>query len=306
MPLELLGQFAAIATALCWSFGSILFTRAGREVGSPLVNRTRLVFALVFVMITHLVLEGSLLPLDAEPLRWGWMGISGLIGYVIGDALLFQGFVMIGPRLSMLMMATNPVFSLLLAWLILGETLEVRDLFGIALVLTGVIVVVMARDRDATRAADAGDLSPREYVVGVLFALGGAVGQASGAFFSKLGLVGDFAPISGNLIRLIAAASAIWLIAALRGTARGSVKTLRANPIAIRAIVAASVLGPFVGVTFSLIAIQNAPLGIATTLMGLTPVMLIPISRVLFNERIGPLAVLGTLVAFAGTAVLFL
>jgi drug/metabolite transporter (DMT)-like permease len=59
-------------------------------------------------------------------------------------------------------------------------------------------------------------------------------------------------------------------------------------------------------VWFSLIAVQNAPVGIASTLTSLTPIMLIPLSRIVFKEAITWRAVGGTLLAVAGTAILFL
>ncbi|RIK34721.1 MAG: EamA family transporter, partial [Chloroflexi bacterium] len=103
-----LGELAGLATSVCWSFTSVFFTLSGRQVGSAVVNRVRLLMAVVMVSLLHWAMEGSLLPVDAGLERWGWMGLSGLIGFVIGDAMLFQAFVMIGPRLSMLLMALAP------------------------------------------------------------------------------------------------------------------------------------------------------------------------------------------------------
>lgn len=119
------GLLAGLLTSVCWSFTSILFTLSGRLVGSAIVNRTRLLLALLFVVIIHTLAFGLPLPFDASPTRWGWMALSGLIGFTFGDAFLFQAFVMIGPRLSMLVMALNPLIGTFLAWVLLGETLNV-------------------------------------------------------------------------------------------------------------------------------------------------------------------------------------
>ena len=97
-----MGELAALFTSVAWSFTSLQFTLAGRRVGSAVVNRTRLLIAFIFLSLTHLLLTGALWPQSAAPARWFWLGISGIIGLVLGDACLFQSYVLIGPRLSLI------------------------------------------------------------------------------------------------------------------------------------------------------------------------------------------------------------
>ncbi|MBN2305036.1 MAG: DMT family transporter [Anaerolineae bacterium] len=318
----MIGELAGLATSFCWSFTSIFFTLSGRLVGSPIVNRTRLVLALIMVSLMHWVTQGQILPVDASPARWGWFALSGLIGFVIGDALLFQAFVMIGPRLSMLLMALNPVMGAIMAWVLLDETLAAVEIVGILLAIGGVMWVIVDRQHngdqqhngDSQLSGDAsGEVSEesaragrRAYLIGVLFGLGGALGQAGGLIASKQGLSDDFPALSGNLMRLVVSTLVIWGFTILQGSARPTVRTLRANPMAIRFILIGAVVGPFIGVTLSLIAVQNAPVGIASTLMSLTPVVLLVVDRVWFHERITRRAVMGTVLAVIGTAILFL
>lgn len=315
MPIELAaytGHFAALLTSVAWTFTSVFFTIGGRRVGSPIVNRTRLLLAVIFVAITHTLTFGTPFP-DAEPFRWGWMAISGLLGFIIGDASLFQAFVMIGPRLAMLLMSLAPVINTAMGWLLLGETLAPLELLGIALAVGGVMVVVSDR-RNGENGPPGGEAQKiddpaaarRYYLIGVLFGLGGAFGQATGLFASDQGLVGDFPALSGNLIRLIAATTTIWLFTIARGQAVNGFRRLRQEPRALYAIIAGAVAGPFIGVWFSLIAVQNAPLGIAATLTSLAPIFLIPVARVVFKERVTARAVLGTIFSVSGVALLFL
>lgn len=298
-----IGELAGLTTSICWSFGSIFFTLSGRQVGAAVVNRTRLVLAFVMVSGLHLVTQGELLPLHADPERWGWMAASGVIGFVLGDACLFQAFVMIGPRLSMLLMALNPVMGAVLAWALLSETLAAGEIVGIALAIGGVVWVVTDRRNGRDGLPDA---SLRFYVVGVLFGLGGALGQASGLIASKKGLEGDFSALSGNLMRLTVATLVIWALAAAGRQFGPTAHKLREHPRAIRFILGGAVAGPLLGVWLSLIAVQNAPVGVASTLMSLTPVFLLPLGWLFFKERITRRAVVGTALAVAGTAILFL
>lgn len=296
------GEIAGLITSFCWSFTSIFFTLSGRLVGSSIVNRTRLLMALVMVSGVHYVAQGTVWPVYAAPEHWGWLALSGLIGFVIGDALLFQSFVVIGPRLAMLMMSLNPVMGAVLAWVLLDETLVALQILGILLAVAGVAWVVTDRHNGRTMP----DYTPRTYAIGILLGLGGALGQALGYITSKQGLADDFPALSGNMIRLIAATAAIWALTALNGKVRAGFDAVRANPKALRYIFGGAVAGPFVGVWFSLIAVQNAPVGVASTLTSLTPIILIPLGYIFFKERITPRAVAGTVIAIAGIALLFL
>jgi drug/metabolite transporter (DMT)-like permease len=296
------GELAGLFTSLCWSFTSIFFTLSGRIVGSPVVNRTRLIFALVMVAGVHWVTQGQVFPVDAEIERWGWFALSGVMGFALGDASLFQAFVMIGPRLAMLMLSLHPVIGTILAWVLLGERLSAAELLGIALAVSGVAWVVTDRRNGDSLA----NTDRRYYSIGILFGLGGALGQSVGFIASKQGLKGDFPELSGNLIRLLIATATIWAFSALNGSATKGVRSLREKPQAIKFILAGSVVGPFIGVWASLVAVDRAPVGIASTLTSLAPIILIPLSRLFFKERITQRAVMGTVMALAGIVILFL
>lgn len=300
-----IGELAALATAVLWSFTGIQFTFAGRRVGSAVVNRTRLVLAVFYLSIAHLLLQGQWWPLGASREGWFWLGLSGIVGLAIGDAFLFQAYVSIGPRRSQVVMTTVPVMSTVLAWLLFNEALTAIELLAMALTLLGVAWVVSERRNHRSRIAFAGDDNRRTYMIGVLLALGGAAGQAGGLLLSKKGLEGGFPPLSATVIRMVVAAGAIWLLALLRGQAPATIRAVR-DRRALVLIAGGAFTGPFLGVWNSMIAVQNAPIGIASTLMALSPVMLIPLSRYFFGERVTSRAVLGTLIALAGTALIFL
>ena len=294
-----MGELAALVTSVCWTFTGIFFTFAGRQVGSVVVNRTRLVFAVLFLTVTHQVVAGYPLPLDAEPERWFWLGLSGIIGLVIGDAALFQAFVLIGPRISTLMMALVPVISTMLAWVTLNERLNTPQLIAVGLTVGGIAWVVLERGNGTTPGGE------RRYGWGILFGLVGAVGQAVGLITAKKGLAGGFSPLSGVLIRMVIAMAVLWTFTALRGQVRPSLRALR-NRRALAAIAGGAIVGPFLGVWSSLIAVSLTDVGIASTLMALPPVFLLPVGRWLYHERITARAVLGTGMAMAGVAMIFL
>jgi drug/metabolite transporter (DMT)-like permease len=74
----------------------------------------------------------------------------------------------------------------------------------------------------------------------------------------------------------------------------------------MKSISLGSLTGPFLGVSFSLLAVQHTDTGVAATLMALTPVMIIP-PAILFNkERIRMIEIIGAFISIAGVALFFL
>jgi len=294
------GEIAALATAVLWTMSYLQFTVAVRLIGASLLNRTRLTVALAFLILAHLIVHGTPFPLDAEAARWGWLILSGVIGFAISDALLFRSLLYLGAHRTSLLMALTPVASALLAWGTLGEQLTAIQAAAALVTVGGITLVVSARpsDREAAKTG-------RRTSFGILCALGAMVAQSLRYILSKEGMSGGFPILSTNVMQILAATVAVWVMAAFRGTIRGSLKPLR-DRTAILSTVGGAFTGPFLGVSFSLVALYAAPVGIASTLMALTPVFLLPISRVVFKERITLRAVIGTALVVGGVAILFL
>lgn len=296
-----IGEVAALATSVCWSATATFFAIASRRLGSTHVNRLRLLLALVLLLAIHWLLVGRPLPWDAPPQAWLWFSLSGLVGFVIGDAFLFASYVAVGARLGMLMMSLAPVISTVLAGWVFAEHLTPFQLLGIAVTIAGVGWVVMD-SRSSNQVAG----GQRRYLIGILLGLGAAAGQATGLILSKQGLATGLPALSGNVIRVTAACLAIWLVAGLQRSASTTIARLRADGATLRPIALGSLLGPVLGVWLSLIAIQYTEIGVASTLMALPPVFMVAIGHYVFGERIGWPSIAGTFVAILGVALLFL
>jgi len=295
-----LGELVALMTATFWAFSSLFFARASEQVGSQAVNRTRLLLATGFLSLAHRLLEGSFFPNPIGFERWGWLALSAIFGLVLGDGLLFYAYTQIGPRRAMLLMAAVPVISTFLAWVFLGETLRAIEILAIAITITGISWVIMER-----QPAGITSQQPRSFATGVLCGLGAAVGQALGLILSKQGMVGGFPALSASLIRVTTAAGIIWILATLQHQAGTTIKALR-KPESRNPILAGTIFGPVLGMTLSLVAVQTSEVGIASTLMALSPVLLLPLTYWQFHERVTLRAVMGTVTAMCGVAILFL
>ena len=296
-----MGEIAALGASLCWSLNSIQFTFAGRRVGSRVVNRVRLALAVLFLSLTHLLLHGQLWPVNAELHRWGWLGLSGILGLIVGDGSLFQAFLRIGPRRSMMLMTLVPVISALTAWSLLGETLLPIEILAMLVTVGGVAWVVSERQPETGLP----DCKGPHLVLGGFLGLVGATGQALGLVTAKRGLVGDFPALSATVIRMVVAAATIWLLAVVRGQVGPTRQALKDRQARFW-LVGGSFIGPFVGVWLSLVAVQTAAVGIASTLMSLSPIVLIPFDHWVFEQPVTLRSIVGTVVALIGAAVILI
>jgi drug/metabolite transporter (DMT)-like permease len=305
------GQWAALGTAGCWAVSALAFDVAARRLGALVLNPIRLVLAFGFLSLLAWGLRGLPLPIDATPRAWGWLALSGLVGFLFGDFCVFRAFLMIGPRLSMLMMSLAPPLTAVIGWLLLGEVLTRRDLAGMALTVAGIAWAVLERRPaegiEKAGGAAAGDAGPpvrRAPVLGVLFGFCGALGQAGGLVLSKLGM-GSYDAVAATQVRVLAAIGGYAvLFLAFRWWPR-VVPALRDGRALSFAAVGAF-FGPCVGVSLSLYAVHRTASGVAASIMALTPILLIPLVVLLRRERVGLGGVAGAVVAVAGVALLFL
>ncbi len=294
-----MGEIAAVFTAVCWSFTSIFFNNASRLIGSVRVNRLRLLVSTVILLIVHLVVMGSLIPVHATPEQWIWLGLSGIIGLALGDAFLFQAYVHIGARLTTVIMALDPVFSALIAWIWLGEKLTLMEVVGIVITIFGVAWVVMEQRNGQ------GAHTRKDLILGVLCGIGAVLGQAIGFVLSKKGLANDFSPLSAVLMRILISTAVMWVLALFSGRIKDTFDGFKNSP-ARNNILAGSVFGPCLGVWASMVAVQLVPVGIASTIMSTRPILMLPLAKIFYNEKITIRAIVGTVIALIGVSVIFL
>ncbi|HEX2395152.1 MAG TPA: DMT family transporter [Bacteroidales bacterium] len=298
MIAEHYGELAALLVAVFWAVTALSFESASRKVGSLPVNIIRLVIGLIFLSVLNLFIRGLALPTDATSHNWIWLSVSGLIGFVIGDFFLLKSLTIIGSWFAMLIMTLAPPMAAVFGWIILDEHLNALAIGGIVITMSGIIIAMFRRDVESRK------FTTSKPMTGLFYAFGGALGQALGIVFSKYGM-GDYNPFAATQIRIIMGIiGLVVIITVLRKW--NSVVTALNQRKAMSRITIGSFFGPFLGVSFSLISIRLTSTGIASTIMALVPIFIIPPSIWYFKHRITLREIIGTIVSLSGVALFFL
>ena len=291
-----LGELSAFLTACLWSCGALAFASATKRAGSFQVNVTRLVLAAIYLV---LLIALARLDVDLSGTQIFNLSISGVVGLSLGDTFLFKAFQEIGARVTMLIMSLAPAIAALFAYFALSETLSVSGVLGIAITLSGVSLVVSDRGTVESRIAVT--------TMGVVYAALAAVGQGTGLVFAKMAFrESDVDGFVATAVRIMASLVLLLPFAVMTKRFKNPVRMFSQDRKAFLLTALGSVLGPFLGISFSLIAIKHTKVGVAATIMALVPILMLPLVRIIYKEKLTWRAILGAVTAVAGVAVLFL
>ena len=311
--MQYLGEIISLLVAVLWTATALFADQASRRIGAMSTNLFRMIFSSLLLAALLWIVIGRPWPDFADGKTWLWMGLSALVGYVFGDFCLFNSYIVIGARFGQLFMTLAPVFAAFAGWAMLGETLSWRSSLAMAVTLTGIAISILSRSRDGHR------LSLRLPLKGVLLGVGAGLGQGVGLVLSKIGLkhytaalpadapaAFDWAmPFAATMIRSLTGivGFAVWM------ALLGQLPQLRAalhDRAGMKFTALTTLFGPFIGVSLSLMAVQYARAGIASTLMALTPVLILLPYALFYKQKITPKEILGVCVSMTGVALFFL
>lgn len=309
---ETLGQLISLGVAVSWTISALASEIGSKRLGVFVMNVWRMALAILLSVVLMWLTLGQPYPLYAGQTTWAWLLASGVVGYFFGDWCLFNSYLTIGSRMGQLFMTLAPMFTAIAAWVMIGQTLSWSALLAMTVTLSGIAISVLGRDSQH-------HVTVELPAKGVLYGLGAALGQGVGLVLSKIGVdsythdvpeavvddVVGYLPFASNMIRCIAGlvCFSAWLI--LSGHADRMRESLHERK-GLMAMLCAVFSGPFIGVGFSLMAVQLTPAGIASTIMAMTPILILLPSRWLFGQPITPRAVLGACISVIGVSMFFL
>ncbi|MSU52297.1 MAG: DMT family transporter [Opitutaceae bacterium] len=296
---------AAFLTTLFFSLSTIFANRSLRAVGATRANLGRLLFAaLVLGAYAHLF-GGGLGGAGRD-----WLLLSGVIGMGLGDLAVFAALPLLGSRLTVLMtQCLAAPLAIVAEWLWLGTVLTGTQLLWGFVILGGVLIALLPSRSSPPKVT----IRP----IGFLFGFLAACGQGFGAVVSRKG--NALAALAGEPIDGLTAAyqrilgglaiTLIWLAARDLLSAKPSAPAPPEAPPPWRAylwIPANAGCGAIIGVSCYQWSLATTPSGIVLPIVACTPLVIIPLSYWLENERPTRRSLLGGLIAVAGCIALAL
>ena len=308
------GEIISLIVAFSWTATALFADIASHRIGALTLNILRMGLSLIMLAALLWFTIGSPYPVYADASTWFYMALSGLVGYVFGDFCLFNSYMVFGSRYGQLFMTLAPPVAGIAGWILLGEKMSWHSWLAMVVTLSGIALSILAK-----KGGDSHGLKIKLPIKGVLFGLGAGIGQGVGLVLSKIGLekytmclpdtspeiVSTMMPFAGTFIRAIFGLIGFFLIKACLGTL-GTVRKAFSDKKGMTFATLTTFFGPFLGVSLSLMAVQYTEAGIASTLMALTPVLIIVPYSIINHQKISVKEVVGTCVTMAGIALFFL
>ncbi len=274
------GELAAIGTAFLWTLSALAWTSAGKDMGALAMSFIRLVVTCVFLSIYGQIFRGMALPLDADGETWLLLGASGLFGFFIADICLFKAFLLIGPRLSLLLQSLSPPLSAIIAWIFLGDELLLKDWIGMGITLSGVIWVILEQPETPEE-----HRRRRHIARGVFLAVVAAATGAIGLVFSKKGIAHYDDAAAATYIRVIGALAGYVVLLTLVWRWPMVFRAVR-HRRAMGILMFGAFVGPFLGVILCMVSLRYCHAGVVSTIINTMPVLILPFIIVLYHEKV--------------------
>ena len=309
--MQYVGELISLTVACSWTVTALFAEVGSKRLGSLQMNVIRMCLSLLMLGATLWWFTGSPVPLYADGKAWFWLSMSGFVGYLLGDYCLFNSYIWIGSRFGQLFMTLAPPTAAIAGFFMLGETLSWNAWLGMMVTLTGIGISVLNK-------GTSNKISLKLPLKGVLFGIGAGIGQGVGLVLSKVGMthyeasipmgeemVTDLMPFASTFIRAVTGAIGFLCV-------MGFQKQFHTLPACVRdgkgmnAAVWATITGPFIGVSLSLMAVQYTEAGIASTLMALTPVFIIWPAHFFFGQKVTIKEIIGACISVAGVSLFFI
>lgn len=324
-----IGETISLFVALSWTVTALFAEVGSKRMGSLPFNTVRMTMSLVFLALTLWLVMGTPYPRFADGSTWFWLLLSGIVGYVIGDYCLMQGYIHIGSRFGQLFMTLSAPTAAITARLFLGEQMRPIAILGMVITLSGIAMSILAKD-DNTESSHKVKL--KLPVKGIFYASMAGIGQGVGLVLSKVGLlhyeqsalaaglsaqavpegailplpIAYGIPFAATMIRAYIGLAGFFLALVLFNK-DGLAQLNRAvhDRKAMGCVLGSTIFGPFLGVSASLLATLYTSAGIAQTIFALTPILIIAPSALLFHQKVTAREVIGAVISVIGVAMFF-
>ncbi len=293
----MIGELSALSASILWSISPYVFSAVVNRVGSFNLNISRLILSSFLIFSTCLAFGISL---ETNTLQLFYLVLSGVVGLVLGDTFLFKSLKEIGPRYTMILMSSNPAFGAIIAYYTFREVITFIGILGMIVTFFGICLVIYQQNSSEAT----------QFTItrkGIIFGLLASIGQAGGLILTKYAfLVDNIHPLSATFYRIFPSFVILGLIGLLKRRLNCKSLGLLFKKKILILLIIGSIIGPYLGITFSFIAVTHVHVGIAATIMSLQPVLMLPISKYIHQEKLSLQSIIGAFLAVLGIALLFL
>lgn len=293
----LLSESYAILAAILWAVFSSLLENIARSIPPKELNIFKGAMACVLMVATSLLLRENFQNLPSSDVII--LFLSGIVGIGLGDTAYYSGLRYIGARRSLLLFALAPPMAALIAWIFLGESLNLLAWAGILITISGIAWVITERTPQEKVVHD-----PKALRKGIILGVLASLGQATGLVLSRFGMSdGAVTSLQGAALRLIAGIlfTLIWLLVSRQPMGKWQHK---ADSKKIWGTLFITAIGTYVSLWLQQLAISGAPAGITQTLLSTSPIFILPVAAIR-GEKVTLRAVLGAFVSIFGIMLVF-
>lgn len=324
------GETLSLIVALSWTATALFAEVASKRIGSLPLNITRMVMSLLLLAATLWLTMGTPWPRFADSPAWTWLLLSGVVGYVIGDYCLMQGYILIGSRIGQLFMTLSAPTAAIFGRILIGERMQPLAIVGMVVTLSGIALSILSKDHGEKSSHKVKLSLPLR---GIVYAAMAGICQGCGLVLSKVGLqhyetsiaaagltpdavpteaiiplpLSISVPFAATMIRAIMGLTGFFLMQMLMSKdAIGELRRAAKDRKSMLCALGSTMFGPFIGVSLSLMATLYTSAGIAQTIFALTPVLIIAPAALLFHQKVTPREVLGAIISVAGVSLFFI
>ena len=304
---ESLGYIVAFSAMFLSAMSSFPFTKAVREWGAMAVNHYRLVVSVIVLTILCIIINKlSVADLFTGPTakQWIFIGTSGILGLIVGDYLGYQAMAILGARVSSIFNTIAPGAALTFGFLLLNESISLIGMAGIAISIAGVIWFLSGgKSNESPPALKHGSLRK-----GIISGTLAGICQGTNIVFSKMGFndaTYALTPLHVTWMRMLTAMVVYFTITTIRGRLKSDViNVIREGKGLIANLTFATLWGTVLSIVLLMWSITLCKVAVVQTIVSLVPIVVVPMSFILYKERITAKTIVAAIISVCGVFIL--
>lgn len=148
-----MGDILILLTPLFWQIGHVVARKTLEKTSSYVVSGARVFYGGILLFILSLIPGFSEYEFLTDPGIMLIFVFQGIIVYVGSMIVWYEAIGRINLSKATAIIAPYPIFSVILAWIFLGETVSIYQLAGLAIIIAGIILLSRIRSEKREKIA---------------------------------------------------------------------------------------------------------------------------------------------------------